>query len=69
MQNNITFASTSIYADWAVGIDGKSAMGDDVVWDLGTETDYPLLSVDFDRDERGIGYGIWQSSLAARCSL
>ena len=41
---------TGIYEEWDVGVDGMTATGTDIVWDLRTQDDYPALRVDFDRD-------------------
>ncbi len=39
---------SGIYADWNVDIDGEA--GNDDPWDFGTESQYPVLQVDFDGD-------------------
>ena len=49
LKSPITYgAGTSIYADWNVDVDGYA--GGDDPWDFGTNSQYPVLKVDFDKD-------------------
>ena len=49
LQGTATF--TDLYTAWAVDVDGHAATGDDIVWDLGTDYNYPALKVDFNGND------------------